>query len=87
MIEIIALIFLTKEIGTIAAKKGLKPGFWKLYLILAWILGEFAGVIIGVMIFEPENIFSVLLMGIAGAFTGYVLIKSNLTKRPDISAD
>ena len=84
MFEIIALIFLTKEIGRLADSKGLKPGTWKLYTVLAWIAGEFLGAVIGVLIFGPENIFSVILVAIAGALTGYFLIKANLSKRPDI---
>ncbi len=47
MIEIIVLIFLAKEIGRLALTKGLKPGWWKFYLVIGWILGEFLGLIIG----------------------------------------
>lgn len=84
MIEIIALIFLTKQIGKLAADKGLKPGKWKVYLVLAWIAGEFVGVAAGMLLFGPDNIFSVLLVGIAGAVTGYFIIRDNLSKRPDV---
>ncbi len=87
MLEIIALIFLTKEIGIIADRKGLKRGTWKLYTVLAWIAGEFAGAIIGVLIFGINNIFSVILVAIAGAVTGYFIIKANLSKKPDILDD
>ena len=83
MIEIIALIFLTREIGRIADKKGLKPGTWKIYTVLAWIAGEFVGVIIGLLIFRIDNFFSIALVAIAGAITGYLIIKANLSKRPD----
>ena len=87
MLEIIALIFLAKEIGKIAAAKGLKPGTWKLYLILAWIAGEFVGAIIGIMIFGTNNIISVELVAVAGAVTGYVVLKANLKKKPDLLDD
>ena len=83
MIEIIALIFLTREIGRIADKKGLKPGTWKIYTVLAWIAGEFVGVIIGLLIFRIDNFFSIALVAIAGAITGYLIIKANLSNRPD----
>jgi hypothetical protein len=56
MLEIIALIFLTKQIGRIATDKGLKPGTWKLYTVLAWIAGEFVGAIIGVLFFGVNNL-------------------------------
>jgi len=84
MLEIIALIFLTKEIGKLAVSKGLKSATWKIYTILAWIAGEFMGAIIGLLIFGINNLFSVILVGIAGAFTGYVILKSFLSKKPDM---
>lgn len=87
MLEIIALIFLAKQIGNIAAAKGLKPGLWKLYFVLAWIAGEFVGAIIGIMIFGTGNIISIELVAVAGAITGYVIIKSNLAKKPDLLED
>ena len=87
MLEIIALIFLTKEIGRIAADKGLKPGTWKLYTVLAWIAGEFGGAMIGVIFFGVNNLVSVALVAIAGAITGYLFLKSILSKKPDIIQD
>ena len=87
MLEIIALIFLTRQIGKVAEKKGLKAGTWKVYTVLAWLAGEFIGAIIGVMIFGTNNFVSVALVAIAGAFTGYVFLKSMLNKREDILED
>ena len=84
MLEIIALIFLTRKMGNLADRKGLRPGRWKLYTVLAWIAGEFVGAVAGVLIFGPENIFSVIMVAIAGAVTGYFIIKANLSKRPDV---
>jgi hypothetical protein len=87
MLEIIALIFLAKQVGKIAADKGLKPGTWKLYLILAWLAGEFVGAIIGILIFGTANIISVELVAVAGAVTGYVILKATLSKKPDLLDD
>ncbi len=84
MLEIIALIFLTRKIGRLAETKGLKPGTWKLYTVLAWIAGEFVGAVLGVLIFGPENIVSIILLAIAGAVTGYFIIRASLSKRPDV---
>ena len=83
MIEIIVLIFLTKEIGILAMQKGLKAGWWKFYLVIGWILGEFIGLIIGVMIFGQDNIVSVMLTAIAVAVSSYFIIKNYLNKLPD----
>lgn len=87
MLEIIALIFLTRQIGKIAHDKGLKSSTWKLYTVLAWFAGEILGAVIGLVIFGPNNLFSVLLVALAGAITGYYILKLNLDKRPDITLD
>ena len=83
MLEIIALIFLTKDIGKLAEAKGMKPQTWKIYTIIGWILFEFIGCIIGVLIFGKDNLFSVVLVGIAFAITSYFIIKALLNKLPD----
>ncbi len=87
MLEIIALIFITKEIGKLALRKGLPSLRWKIYTILAWVACEFAGIILGIMIFGTNNLFSVVMVGLAGAITGYFIIKSFLTKKPDATND
>jgi hypothetical protein len=87
MLEIIALIFLTRQMGNIAFQKGLKPGPWKVYTVLAWLAGEFVGVIIGIMIFGVDNLISIELVGITGAITGYLILKSFLSKKPDNMQD
>lgn len=86
MIEVIALILLTAEIGRIASRKGLKPGRWQLYTVLAWLAGEFVGILVGIIIFGPNNLVSVILVALAGAITGYLILKSNLSKRPDLDS-
>jgi hypothetical protein len=73
--------------GNLAIQKGLKPGTWKLYTVLAWLAGEFAGAFIGVLIFGTDNFFSVFLLAVAGAITGFLLIKRNLSLRPDADDD
>ena len=83
MLEIIALIFLTRKIGNIALQKGLKKGTWKLYTVLSWFAGETIGIITGFVLFEKDNLVSIMLMGLAGAVGGYFIIKSALDKKPD----
>ena len=87
MLEIIALIFLTKDIGKIAARKGLKPINWKIYTIIAWILSEFIGLVVGLMMFGADNLISVILVGITFAITSFYLIKAQLNKLPDETSD
>ena len=83
MLEIIALIFLTKEIGRIAHDKGLRPVTWKIYTIVGWIFSEIIGIIAGIMIFGKDNLFSVILVGLTFAITSYFIIKAQLDKLPD----
>lgn len=87
MIEIIILIFLTREIGRKAVLKGLKPLTWKIYNVLGWLTFEFIGLLFGLMIFGKDNLISINLIGIAFAVTSYFLIKAQLNKLPDKEAD
>ncbi len=83
MLEIIALIWLSRDIGKLAKSKGFKASTWQIYLVLGWILAEFIGVVIGFMIFGQHNIVSVLLVGIGFAFISYFSLRSKLNKYPD----
>ncbi len=87
MLELIALIFLTREIGRIAEKKGLKPITWKIYLVIGWIFFELIGIFVGVMVFGMNNLVSVVLVGLAFAITSYFLIKAQLNKLPNHNID
>jgi hypothetical protein len=82
MLEIIALIFLCKKNGDLALQKGLKPGLWKLYTVLAWIMAEFIGLGIGVSMFGKTNLVAVGMVGIFTAFGGYLLIRFILENKP-----
>jgi hypothetical protein len=83
MLEIIALIYLSRKIGLLAIQKGLKPLTWKLYTIAAWIICEIIGIILAVSLFG-QNIFSIMSIGLASAFGGYLLVRAILEKKPDI---
>ncbi len=83
MLEIIALIFLTGQMGKMATRKGQKPGMWKLYTVLAWIGGEILGVIVAVMAFKSQDYISLLPMAFLGAFGGYLIVRAILSNMPD----
>jgi len=87
MLEIIALIFLTREVGRLAEKKGLKPITWKIYTVIGWLFSETIGILVGVMIFGMNNLVSVVLVGILFAITSYFIIKAQLNKLPDRNID
>ncbi|HEY5408545.1 MAG TPA: hypothetical protein VIJ92_15735 [Ginsengibacter sp.] len=85
--DLIILFFLAREIGRLAAKKGLKPGTWRLYTVVGWLITEIIGIFIGLMIFDKDNLFSIAMIGIAFAITSYFIIKAQLNKLPDYFDD
>lgn len=87
MIEIIALIFITREIGKLAERKGLKPAAWKIYNVLGWFAAEIVGAVVGILIFGTQNYISVFLVALLFAVTSYFLIKGYLNKLPDVGFD
>jgi uncharacterized membrane protein len=91
LIEIFALIFLCKRNGELALQKGLKSRNWKWYTVTAWIVTEFFGCILGLMMFgqadikkmSQVNILQVSMVALFCAFGGYLFIRYNLEKKPD----
>jgi hypothetical protein len=64
-------------------QKGLKPGTWKLYAVLAWFGAKIAGAVIGFLMFGEEGLFPAILLGLACAVTSYFVLRSVLSKKPD----
>ncbi len=87
MLEIIALVFLSRQIGTLAYRKGLKPGRWKLYLVLAWFFTEIIGFFTGVAMFGTHNLLGLMLFSLICAVGGYLFIRARLLKMPDSMDD
>jgi hypothetical protein len=83
MLEIILLIFLTKNIGVLAERKGLSPVKWKWITVGAWVVFELIGLFLGIIMFGQDNLVGLMLFGIVCAFGGYLAVKYNLDKRPD----
>jgi hypothetical protein len=87
MLEVIALYFLCKKNGMLASQKGLNPRTWKWYTVLAWILTEMIGVIMGITFYGESNLVGIMSLGIISAFGGYLIIKFILEKKPDLNKD
>jgi len=83
MLEIIVLIFVCKKMGNLAVHKGLKPFTWKLYTVLAWIVAEITGVLIGLQLFGQNNLIGIMMLGLVSAFGGYLYVKYILDSKPD----
>ena len=87
MLEIIALILLSKKNGKLAEQKGLKPGLWIVYSVLCWIAFEVIGVIVGIISFGQENIIPTYILALVLAVSSYFFIRSILQKKPDALND
>jgi len=85
MLEIIALIYLTRKMADLAERKGLKRGVWKLYTILAWFGAEILGIILSFALFniKEDEIFATLPLAYGLAVASYFILKSSLSKKPD----
>ena len=87
MLEIVALYFLTRHNGRLAAQKGLTPLTWKINTIFAWLGGEMIGVFAGVQFFGINNILAIMLVALPCAFAGFHLVKHTLEQKPDAQRD
>src|SRR5215207_8361128 len=80
MLEIIALIYLTRYVGDIAKSKGRRPGWFKLMTVVLWIGGELMGLVVGGIVAalsdssgDPESdagMIFVYLFALVGAAAG-----------------
>jgi hypothetical protein len=84
MLEIIALIFLTRKIGDLAERKGLKKGWWKFYTVIGWFGGEIIGIVLSILLFQTEDTFALLPLGYAFAIGSYLILRAILSRKPDI---
>jgi hypothetical protein len=79
MCEIILLIVLGKQLGTIVRNKGHKAGWYQVLLVVLWFVGEFLGafaaaIATGAMARDGEpNMVFVYLSALFGAATGAVI--------------
>ena len=60
---------------------------WKIYTIVSWLISEILGFIVALMIFEKDNIISIVLVGFLFAITSYFIIKAQLNKLPDQNSE
>jgi hypothetical protein len=84
MLEVIALIFIAKEIKKLALQKGLKPGVWKAYAFICWFVFEIMGFILGMLLFGNGNLWGLIFFALICAFGGFLLIRFLLMQKPDI---
>lgn len=85
MLEIIALIFLSRNIANLAERKGLKRGWWRFYTVIAWFGAEVLGIFLSILIFQTEETLALLPLGWAFAIGSYFILKAVLSKKPDVA--
>jgi len=83
MLEIIALIYLSRKMGNLAERKGQKKGLWRLYTVLAWVGAEIFGIVLSIILFRTDEMIALLPLGYGFAIGSYFLLKSVLAKKPD----
>lgn len=78
MLEIIAAIFLGREIKKIVEAKGLKATRYIIIMIALWVGLEFTGAIVGTLMFgEGGMVYLFAIIGaIIGAFLSYTIAKN-----------
>jgi membrane protein DedA with SNARE-associated domain len=85
MLEILALMYLTKKNGAIAEGKGHKPGRYKLLTVLFWLGGEVLGGIVGGIVSSgDEGIGLVYVLAILGAIAGATLSRVMVKSLPNL---
>jgi len=87
MLEIIALVALTRHIGKMVEAKGHKPGKYKWMTVGLWIGGEIAGAIVGAIFAAASDtgeclIYIVALLGAAAGAVAAYLIAKNVAPLP-----
>ncbi len=80
MLEIIAIVFLSRNI---AERKGLKKGWWVFYTVMAWIVAEFLGAVVAILVFQTEETLAIYPFAIGFAIASYFIVKAIISRKPD----
>jgi hypothetical protein len=72
MLEIIALIFLSRNIGEIAYEKGYSSGLYRFLTVAFWIVFEFIGAFVGAFILGEG--YGIYFFALISAGLGYLII-------------
>jgi hypothetical protein len=78
MLEIIALIFLTRKIGSLAIEKNKTAWIWKLRVVLYWIGAEFLFASLSIMVIGELNMWVIMLGCPLSGYLSYLLVERSL---------
>ena len=87
LLDIIALIFITRYVGKLAIQKGLKPGSWKAYTIFSWFGIQIIGLIAGILLLNSRDIIGLQLLGWICSVGSLLVIRYILLNKPNITPD
>lgn len=82
MLEIFAIIYFTRKIGSIAAQKGLDIRRWKWYVVLTWIGAELTAIRIS-MELGQTNMMALAVTGIGFALAACLTLQDFLLRKED----
>ena len=87
MLEIIAIVALTRYVGKIVKQKNRKPGLYQFLTVIFWIGFEFIGAIIGTLMYgEGMERYGIALLGAGiGALISYGIANSLSVLKPQNS--
>src|SRR4051812_38125168 len=74
MLEILLLVFLCRKIGSMLRDKGRVAWPFQLLLVVCWIVGELAGMVIGIVLNNGEATMTAYMGAIAGAAVGATIV-------------
>jgi len=83
MIEIVVLYFLIRNLGELAAQKGLPPLKWKINGIFAWVGGEFLGFFVILELTKTQDLILSMLFAIGTGYLFFLLLRRYLQSMPD----
>lgn len=83
MIEIFCLVTFSRKLGPLALRKGESKGKWITLFVISWLVAEFLGVFIGIIIFGEDKIAEPAVTGYILAFSSFFVIRAILNNKPD----
>jgi len=85
MLEILLVVYLCKQLGKMLRAKGRSATGFQVLLVIAWIVGELGGGIVGVALTNsPGGMYLFALMGAAaGAATCFIIGRNLSSNLPD----
>ena len=76
MVEILMIGSYVNQVGSLAQRKGYRPGHYRLMALILWCLGELIGLFCGLVLAPPSDplsLFPIYLCALLGAGAGAIV--------------